>query len=100
MKPRAHYWVYMVECRNGTYYTGYTNNLEKRIEKHNQGKGAKYTRDRRPVKLVWCKEYMNFRPAFLEDKRIKRLNRKQKEELVNRYEEKKQCPTVYMQTFG
>ncbi|MFC1804804.1 GIY-YIG nuclease family protein [Candidatus Omnitrophota bacterium] len=83
MKRRAHYWVYIVKCKNGTYYTGYTNSLERRVEKHNSGKGAKYTRDRRPVKLVWCKEYRQFKSAFIMEKRIKTLVRKQKEFLVN-----------------
>ena len=48
------YYTYMVECSDGTYYTGYTTNLEKRIKAHNTGKtGAKYTRTRRPVKLIY-----------------------------------------------
>ena len=76
------FYVYVVQCQNGTYYTGYTNNLERRIELHNKGKGAKYTRDRRPVKLVWRKEYKYFRPAFITEKRIKELTRKQKDSLV------------------
>jgi putative endonuclease len=49
---------------------------------HNNGNGAKYTRDRRPVKLIWSKEYRYFKKAFLEEKRIKRLTRGQKERLV------------------
>ncbi|MDD5006101.1 MAG: GIY-YIG nuclease family protein [Candidatus Omnitrophica bacterium] len=77
------FFVYILECKNGAYYTGSTNNLEKRISLHNDGKGAKYTRDRRPVKLVWCKEYKYFKLAFLEEKRIKKFTRLQKEELVN-----------------
>ena len=72
----------MLQCKNGFYYTGYTNNLERRIELHNKGKGAKYTRDRRPVKLVWKRKYKYFKNAFLEEKRIKSLTRKQKEELI------------------
>jgi len=69
---------------DGTYYTGYTNDLEKRFKEHNDGKrGAKYTRDRRPLKLVWSKEHRYFKKAFLEEKRIKALTRQQKEELVN-----------------
>jgi len=76
--------VYMLECQDGTYYTGYTNSLEKRIKQHNDtNSGAKYTRDRRPVKVVWSKEYNYFKPAFLAEKRIKTLTRKQKESLVN-----------------
>ncbi len=76
------FWVYIVECADRTFYTGYTPDLERRIELHNSGKGAKYTRDRRPVKLVWCKEYKDFKKAFSEERRIKGLTRKQKEALV------------------
>lgn len=82
-KRQGAFCVYILECRGGTYYTGSTNNLEKRIELHNIGKGAKYTRDRRPIKLVWSKEYKYFKKAFLEEKRIKGLTREQKEKLVN-----------------
>ena len=73
----------MVECNDKTYYTGYTPDLEKRLVLHNKGRGAKYTKDRRPVKLVWCKKYRYFKPAFIAEKRIKNLTRKQKETLVN-----------------
>lgn len=76
------FFVYIVECCDKTFYTGFTPNLERRIELHNSGKGAKYTRDRRPVKLIWHKEYKYFKLAFLEEKRIKLLNRKQKELLI------------------
>lgn len=75
--------MYMVECSDGTYYTGYTPDIERRIELHNNGKGARYTRDRRPVRLAWYKEYKYFKKAFLEEKRIKGLTRKQKEKLIN-----------------
>lgn len=78
------FWVYILECSDGTYYTGSTNDLGKRVKEHRDGKrGAKYTRDRRPVGLVWSKEYKYFKLAFLEEKRIKRLTREQKEALVN-----------------
>jgi len=76
------YFVYIVECQDGTYYTGYTNNLEKRIKRHNDGFASKYTQRRLPVRLVWSKEYKYFKRAFLEEIRIKKLTRKQKEELV------------------
>ena len=82
-KRQGVFCVYILECRSGTFYTGSTNDIENRIKLHNSGKGAKYTRDRRPVKLVWCKEYKYFKNAFLEEKRIKTLTRLQKEELVN-----------------
>lgn len=82
-KRKGAYFVYMVECSDGTYYTGYTPDIKRRIQLHNKGRAAKYTRDRRPVKLVWYKEYRYFKCAFLEEKRIKNLTRKQKEELVD-----------------
>jgi putative endonuclease len=82
-KRKGKFYVYIAECSNGTYYTGYTNNLENRIRLHNSGKGAKYTRDRRPVRLVWCREFKYYKKAFLEEKRIKTLTRVQKERLVN-----------------
>ena len=77
------FYVYILKCQNGTYYTGYTPDIEKRLKLHNSGRGAKYTRDRRPVKLVWCKEYKYFKSAFITEKRIKSLTRKQKETLVD-----------------
>lgn len=89
MKKRKFYrsgkfWVYILECSDGTFYTGSTNDLGKRIKEHNVGKrGAKYTRYKRPVKVVWRKKYKYFKLAFLEEKRIKKLRRWQKEELID-----------------
>ena len=84
IKRHDKFYVYIVKCRDGTYYTGYTNDLEKRLKEHNDGKrGAKYTRYKRPVRLVWKKEYKYFRLASLEEKRIKALRREQKQVLVN-----------------
>lgn len=74
--------VYIVRCADNTYYTGYTPDLKRRVKLHNSGRGAKYTRDRRPVKLIWSKKYKYFKPAFISEKRIKRLTRKQKITLV------------------
>lgn len=79
------FFVYIVKCCDGTYYTGYTPDLDRRIELHNSGKGAKYTRDRRPVKLAWFKEYKYFKKAFLEEIKIKKLSRKLKEKLINKF---------------
>ena len=50
-------YTYILECKDGTYYTGWTNNLEKRLKDHNEGKGAKYTRARRPVVLAYYEEF-------------------------------------------
>jgi putative endonuclease len=76
------FWVYIVTCSDGTFYTGFTPDLKKRIKTHNKGRGAKYTRDRRPVRLVWKKEYRRFKPAFKLEKIIKRLTRPEKKSLV------------------
>jgi putative endonuclease len=83
-KRIGRYCVYIVECSDGTYYTGYTPHIARRIELHNSGKGAKYTRDRRPVKLVWSEEYRYFKKAFKREMQLKRLTRKQKERLISR----------------
>ena len=79
---RGLFYVYIIQCRDGSFYTGYTPDLKNRIELHNKGKGAKYTRDRRPVELVWYRVYKYSRHAFLEENRIKALTREKKEKLV------------------
>ena len=76
------FFVYIVKCVKGTYYTGYTNDLEKRLKAHNDGKGAKYTRGRRPVELVWFREYRYRKSARKEEYRIKQLSRDQKIKLI------------------
>lgn len=82
MKRTGKFFVYIVVCSDGTYYTGYTPNLKRRIALHNAGRGAKYTRDRRPVKLVWKKRYRYFKRAFKRELAIKALKRKQKQRLI------------------
>ncbi|HLD40778.1 MAG TPA: GIY-YIG nuclease family protein [Candidatus Omnitrophota bacterium] len=76
------FYVYMVECADGTYYTGYTNDLKVRLKRHNDGLASKYTRARLPVTLVWKKEYRQFKSAFKTELVIKNLTRMQKEALV------------------
>ena len=77
------FWVYIVECADKTYYTGYTNDLQRRIDEHNNSKqGAKYTRSKRPVSLVYTKKCECFELAMKEEYRIKNLRRWQKEELI------------------
>jgi putative endonuclease len=75
-------YTYMLECADGTYYTGWTNNLEKRLSAHNAGKGGKYTSVRRPVTLVYYEEFETKQEAMSREWHIKQLTRKQKEELV------------------
>ncbi|MDD5495863.1 MAG: GIY-YIG nuclease family protein [Candidatus Omnitrophica bacterium] len=90
-KRLGKFYVYMVECRDRTYYTGYTPDIKNRIEVHNKGKGAKYTRTRRPVKLVWYKEYKQFKSAFKKEIALKKLTHSQKKELVKIYEKDTHC---------
>lgn len=77
------FYVYIVECIDSTYYTGYTNDVDARLIKHNSGKGAKYTKYRRPVKLVYMEECCGKSEALKREYRIKQLNRKQKEQLMS-----------------
>jgi len=74
--------VYMVECADGTIYTGISNDVHKRLLTHNKGKGAKYTRTRLPVVLKWLSECENRSHASKEEYRIKKLTRKQKITLI------------------
>jgi putative endonuclease len=75
--------VYIVECADGTLYTGISNNVSKRLKTHNLGKGAKYTKTRLPVALKWLTECDNRSEASKEEYRIKKLTRKQKLALIN-----------------
>lgn len=76
-------YVYMLLCGDGTLYTGWTTQLEKRVAVHNQGKGAKYTRSRLPVKLVYWEAYSEKSEALRREAAIKKLTRSQKMELIN-----------------
>ena len=76
------HYTYMVRCSDHTYYIGYTNNLEKRIQAHNAGKGAKYTKGRGPVELVYYEEYEEKKDAMHREWEMKRLPRRKKESLV------------------
>ncbi len=76
-------YVYILQCSDNTLYTGWTNNLEKRIETHSKGKGAKYTRARLPVKLVYYEEYKDRISAQKREYEIKQCTRKEKLKLIN-----------------
>lgn len=82
-------YVYIVECYDHTYYTGWTTNLEHRIKSHNDGNGAKYTRARRPVKLIYFEELPDKKQALKREYAIKQLTRKQKELLIKKFYNKK-----------
>ncbi|PMD73491.1 GIY-YIG nuclease family protein [Companilactobacillus nuruki] len=76
------YYVYMLLCRDQTFYTGTSNNVEKRVATHNAGKGAKYTKIRRPVKLMYSEELENKSQALKREIAIKKLSRQQKVSLL------------------
>ena len=76
------HYVYIAKCSDGTYYTGYTNNLEKRLLAHNTGKGAKYTKNRLPVEIVYFEEYEDKSEAMKREYAIKLLTREQKIKLI------------------
>lgn len=78
-------WTYILECGDGSYYTGWTNDLEKRLQAHSGGSGAKYTRGRGPVRLVWAMQFETQSQAMAEEARIKKLARPEKERLVAAY---------------
>jgi putative endonuclease len=84
MRRSGIFHVYILQCQDGSYYTGATNNLERRLKQHSSGKGgAKYTAWKKAGDLVWSKEYARFRPAFSMERRIKTLNKKEKNFLVS-----------------
>ncbi len=77
------YFVYIVRCRDGSLYTGITNDLERRLRMHNDGNGAKYTKSRRPVALVYSEVRPSKSDALKREIEIKALSRAQKEELCH-----------------
>jgi len=76
------HFVYIVECSDDTYYTGYTTNVERRVDEHNDGTGAKYTRGRRPVELVHVESFGSQSEAMQREHAIKQLGRSAKGELA------------------
>ncbi len=84
LKQYAMYYVYMLRCSDNTLYTGVTTQLNRRVAEHNAGstKGAKYTRARLPVCLVYAKKHPDRSAAQKEEARIKKLSRQQKEMLI------------------
>ena len=85
IKRHGVFYVYIVQCKNGTYYTGYTSHLENRIKAHNTKQGAKYLRGKGPVTLVYAKAYKYYKHALNEERRIKKMRRGEKELLIRKY---------------
>ncbi|WP_232699001.1 GIY-YIG nuclease family protein [Brevibacillus daliensis] len=78
---KSHY-VYVLQCSDDTLYTGYTTEIHRRLKQHNEGKGAKYTRARCPVYLVYWEEGIDRSWGLKREEQIKRLKRPQKEKLI------------------
>jgi len=79
------YYIYIAECSDGTLYTGYTVNLEKRIQTHNEGKGAKYTRGRTPIVLKYYEEFNYKNDALKRESEIKSLRKIKKIDLIRNF---------------
>ncbi len=76
-------YTYILRCKDGSLYTGWTNNLEKRMQDHNAGKGAKYTKSRRPVELVYYETFDTKEEAMRREYAVKQLSRTKKIQLIS-----------------
>jgi putative endonuclease len=77
------YYVYVLVCENGTFYTGYTRNVEVRFRLHKKGKGAKYVRTHPPEKVVYVEKFETRSDAMKRERQIKRLTHAEKQKLIN-----------------
>lgn len=75
-------YTYILRCSDGTLYTGWTNDIERRLKAHNEGKGAKYTKGRGPVELVHLEEFETKEEAMSREYAIKHMSRREKEKLI------------------
>ena len=76
------FWVYILRCKDGSYYTGHTDDLEKRLEEHRQASAAEWTRRRRPVELAWCANGTSRDEVFAFEQRVKNWSRAKKEAMI------------------
>jgi putative endonuclease len=76
-------FMYILQCADGSYYTGSTRDLDRRLINHQQWEGANFTREKLPVKLVYYEEFNRVDMAFLREKQIQKWSRKKKEALIN-----------------
>lgn len=77
------FFCYILECSDGTYYTGWTTDPARREKQHNAGRGAKYTRMKRPVKLIYVEELSSRNEAMKRERAIKKMTRVQKRKLID-----------------
>lgn len=80
------YFLYIVECSDGSYYTGIAKNVEQRLERHRSGRGAKYTRARLPIALVYTEECADLSSAMKREIAVKKLQRTEKRKLISTYD--------------
>lgn len=85
VKAKAKWIVYILECNDGSFYTGITNDIERRLAQHECGKGAKYTRGRAPLKLVYSEKKKDRSTASKREIEIKSFNKLEKLELLKKY---------------
>ena len=83
-EPAERHFVYILRCADGSLYTGWTTRLMQRVRAHNEGKGAKYTRGRRPVELAYWEEYPDKSQALRRERAIKALTRPEKLALIGK----------------
>ena len=81
------WYLYILRCKDGTLYTGITTDVEKRFEAHQSGKGAKYTRGRGPLELIYREECGTHSDALKREIAVKRLSREQKQAMIDAYKE-------------
>ena len=86
MEKKMSNFTYILRCSDNSYYTGWTNDLEKRVATHNAGKGGKYTRARLPVELIYFEEFQTKEEAMKREAEIKALKRAQKDKLIKNKE--------------
>jgi len=86
------YYVYIIRCEGNNFYTGYTKNVNSRMKRHMNGKGARYTKMHKPEKLAYVQKFSSRAEAMKREKRIKRLNHCQKLDLTNSYTRAMQRP--------
>ena len=81
------YYVYILLCKDGSYYTGHAKDVKRRVEQHKKGQGARYTRMHDPEKIVYVEEFDSLSKAMKREREIKSLSHSKKQQLVNLYDQ-------------
>jgi predicted GIY-YIG superfamily endonuclease len=79
---KIHYYVYILRCKDGSYYTGHAKNVERRLKMHRKGQGARYTKMHEPEKLVYVEEFNNRGEAMRRERQIKTFSHSKKRQLI------------------